>query len=262
MALIEEDERPSQLAILTQALPVLADYLKANEARREVQITELSAAITAEISTAKEQLAGAFQSSLQAFLAESVFQLKSASIPTPALAPAPAPSPAQVPVSIPRVSLLSASRSISPQSGAQSRAQSGAESGVESEVAPGAASGAVVEGEVEGEPQRYRMSRAVKTVRDLWREWTIGLQGGPSIVALDNRWGSRWRAGRQAEVQWYSLRLEVIREIRRVARARRISEESAMYFVGAEQRHSNCSLDLYCKRLRANRKTREAPPSA
>ena len=262
MALIEEDERPSQLAILTQALPVLADYLKANEAQREVQITELSAAITAEISTAKEQLAGAFQSSLQAFLAESVFQLKSASIPTPALAPAPAPSPAQVPVSIPQVSLLSASRSISPQSGAQSRAQSGAEPGVESEVAPGAASGAVVEGEVEGEPQRYRMSRAVKTIRDLWREWTIGLQGGPSIVALDNRWGSRWRAGRQAEVQWYSLRLEVIREIRRVARARRISEESAMYFVGAEQRQSNCSLDLYCKRLRANRKTREAPPSA
>ena len=100
------------------------------------------------------------------------------------------------------------------------------------------------------------MSRAVKTVRDLWREWTVGLRGGPSITALDKQWGSRWRAGRQAEVQWYSLRLEVIREINRVARARRISEESAMHFVGAEQRQSNCSLDLYCKRLRANRKTR------
>jgi len=31
-----------------------------------------------------------------------------------------------------------------------------------------------------------------------------------------------------------------------------------MFFVAAEQRQSNCSLDLYCKRLRANRKTREA----
>ncbi|KAK4206866.1 transcriptional activator of glycolytic enzymes-domain-containing protein, partial [Rhypophila decipiens] len=110
----------------------------------------------------------------------------------------------------------------------------------------------------EAEPPKHSMSRAVKTVSDLWREWTTGLQGGPSITALDNRWGSRWRAGRQAEVQWYSLRLEVIREIRRVAGMRRTSEETAVAFVAAEQRQSNCSLDLYCKRLRANRKIREA----
>jgi hypothetical protein len=31
-----------------------------------------------------------------------------------------------------------------------------------------------------------------------------------------------------------------------------------MYFITAEQRQSNYSLDLYYKRLRANRKTREA----
>ena len=55
--------------------------------------------------------------------------------------------------------------------------------------------------ELEGvEPPKYRMSRAVKTVKDLWREWTVGFRGGPSVTALDNRWGSRWRAGRQAEV--------------------------------------------------------------
>jgi hypothetical protein len=108
------------------------------------------------------------------------------------------------------------------------------------------------------EPPKHRMSRAVKSVNDLWREWTTGWGGGPSITALDNRWGSRWHAGRQAEVQWYSLRLEVMREIRRVADIRRLSEESAVAFVGAEQRQSGCSLDLYCKRLRANRQTREA----
>ena len=61
-----------------------------------------------------------------------------------------------------------------------------------------------------------------------------------------------------SEVQWHSPRLEVIREIRQVAQARRISKEAAMHFVTAEQRQStdNCSLDLYYKRLRANRKTR------
>ena len=57
---MQEDERPSQLAILTQALLVLTDYLKAAEARREAQAAELSAAITAEIYTAKEQLATAY----------------------------------------------------------------------------------------------------------------------------------------------------------------------------------------------------------
>ncbi len=65
--------------------------------------------------------------------------------------------------------------------------------------------------ELEGvEPLKYCMSWAVKTVRDLWREWTVGIRGRPLVTALDNRWGSQWRAGWQAEVQWYSLRLEVI----------------------------------------------------
>ena len=232
---MQEDERPSQLAILTQALPVLTDYLKAAEARREAQAAELSAALTAEIHTAKEQLATAYQSSIQAFLADRVFQLAPAPAPVLVTVPAPVPVPEGGGVY---------SRSISP--------------GVATSSAEDSEYNAEIMGvELEGaEPPKYRMSRAVKTVKDLWREWTVGFRGGPSVTALDNRWGSRWRAGRQAEVQWYSLRLEVIREIRRVARARRISEDAAMHFVGAEQRQSNCSLDLYCKRLRANRKTR------
>ena len=73
------------------------------------------------------------------------------------------------------------------------------------------------------------MCRAVKTVKALWREWTVGLGGGsPSVAALDSRWGSRWRAGRPNELQWYSLRLEVIKEIRRLTRAQRTSKEAAI----------------------------------
>jgi len=74
-AIIEEGERPSQLAVLTQALPVLTDYLKTAEARSEVKISELSATLTAEVRTAAEQLAGTYQSSLRNLLAESVFRL-------------------------------------------------------------------------------------------------------------------------------------------------------------------------------------------
>jgi hypothetical protein len=79
----------------------------------------------------------------------------------------------------------------------------------------------------------------------------------PAGPALDDRWGSRWRAGRTAEVQWYSLRLEVIREIRRVSRSRRIAEISAMHTVAADHQRSGGSLDLFCKRLRRDRKERD-----
>lgn len=98
------------------------------------------------------------------------------------------------------------------------------------------------------------MCRAVKTVEGLWREWTVGLRGQPAVAALDSRWGSRWRAGRQSELQWYSLRLEVIKEIRRVAHIKRIGEQAAVCIVDMQQRRTGCSLDQFCKRLRANRK--------
>ena len=104
------------------------------------------------------------------------------------------------------------------------------------------------------QPPVYRMCRAVKSVRALWRKWTEGLRGNPSVAALDSKWGSRWRAGRQNELQWYSLRLEVIKEIKRVAQAQRVSEEAAMWQVNLQQEQMQCSLDQLCKRLQAGRK--------
>ncbi|KAI8625605.1 transcriptional activator of glycolytic enzymes-domain-containing protein [Xylariaceae sp. FL1651] len=99
------------------------------------------------------------------------------------------------------------------------------------------------------------MCRTTRTVEELWREWTAGLHGQPSIASLDIRWGNRWRAGRRSEVQWYSLRLEVIKEIHRVAQTQRSSEE-AMWVVHMQHRQQGCSLDQFCKRLRTDRKTR------
>jgi len=75
---------------------------------------------------------------------------------------------------------------------------------------------------------------------------------------LDRRWGSRWRGGRQNELQWYSLRLEVIKEIKRTAQAQRINEDAAMWVVDMQQRQMGCSMDLFCKRLRAARKAAAA----
>ena len=100
------------------------------------------------------------------------------------------------------------------------------------------------------------MCRALRTVEALWQEWTVGLQGGPSIEALDRKWGNQWRAGRQSELQWYSLRLEVIKEIRRIAQVQRTGEEAAMWQVNLLQQQMQCSLDQLCKRLRVGRKAR------
>jgi Transcriptional activator of glycolytic enzymes len=97
------------------------------------------------------------------------------------------------------------------------------------------------------------MCRQAKSVERLWQEWTAGLNGQASVSALDSRWGSRWRAGRQRELQWYSLRLEVIREIRRRAKAQRSSEEQAMWSLHLQQQQMGCSLDRLCKQLRAGR---------
>jgi hypothetical protein len=102
------------------------------------------------------------------------------------------------------------------------------------------------------------MCRSIKTVEALWRKWTVGLRGQPSIGELDNRWGPRWRSGRQSELQWYSLRLEIINEIERTARSRRISEENAIWAFDYEQRRTGGSIDQVCKWLRASRKARIA----
>ncbi|SAM03403.1 hypothetical protein, partial, partial [Absidia glauca] len=43
------------------------------------------------------------------------------------------------------------------------------------------------------QPPSYRMSRGIRTVTDLYREWNDGLAGGYSIISLEQRWGVKWR---------------------------------------------------------------------
>src|SRR5204863_502539 len=53
-------------------------------------------------------------------------------------------------------------------------------------------------------------------------------------------------------------RADEIKEIRRTAQAQRSIEEAAMWAVDLRQRQMGCSLDLFCKRLRAGRKATAA----
>jgi hypothetical protein len=81
------------------------------------------------------------------------------------------------------------------------------------------------------EAPQYRMSRTVQSIPELWREWTVGLQGQPSIERLDKLHGSGWRSGPTAasERQFYSRRKTLITEIRRLAVAIKAPPDTEAY---------------------------------
>jgi hypothetical protein len=231
----QEGESPNQLSLIYQAIPLLADHLKAIDARSEQRardIKELIDGIAESQSTHSLQLQLLITGGLT-FRLETPKQLQQ-------LLPSPSSKNTSAQASI-AVTPRAGSPGLSPSLQLQLQLQQ-----PQPEPEP--------EREPDLEPPRYRMCRAVRTVEALWREWTVGLQGNPSIDVLDRKWGSRWRAGRQSELQWYSLRLEVIKEIRRLAQTKRISEEAAMWQVSLQQQQMRCSLDQLCKRLRAGRK--------
>ena len=220
-------------------MPILANFLKSIDAHNEARVAKLKT----ELQATKEHLTDTQSSHFQTLFSGGLtFQVKPAMPDIGILTPAttlPAEegsdyTSAQSSISSRDPSLPTA---VLPQAQAQAQAQ---------------------KQEWEQAPPQYCMCRAVRTVEGLWCEWTVGLRGQPAIAALDSRWGNRWRAGRQNELQWYSLRLEIIKEIRRIAQARRISEEAAMYVVHMQQQQTGSSMDQFCKQLRASRKVRVA----
>jgi len=107
-------------------------------------------------------------------------------------------------------------------------------------------------------PPLYRMRRDVQTVEHLYREWTEGLHGSMSILELNRRYGHHWRRGRRDELQFYSLRHEIIKEIDFIATCEGISQMSAMQRLQGRQDREKWSLDKLCKRLRQETKIRRA----
>jgi hypothetical protein len=101
------------------------------------------------------------------------------------------------------------------------------------------------------------MNRQIRTVEKLYEEWTVGLQGCFSIAELDRRYGCDWRRGRGPEIQYYSLRREIILEIDRIAGHDNINKDTAMRRLQGRQDTERWSLDKLAKRLRLERQERE-----
>lgn len=103
----------------------------------------------------------------------------------------------------------------------------------------------------------YRLSRQVVTVPDLWREWTVGLGGLPSVAALDAAYGSRWRS--PLERQYYSMRKVIIDEIMAMAGNSLDDQEAIAAAIEALERQrvkAKASLDKLIKAIKEERRRR------
>ncbi|KAF4027846.1 Transcriptional activator of glycolytic enzyme [Phytophthora infestans] len=41
-------------------------------------------------------------------------------------------------------------------------------------------------------PVSYALSRSLVSVHDLWKEWSVGLNGGPAVSVLEEKYGTKW----------------------------------------------------------------------
>jgi hypothetical protein len=217
---LDEHSSPNQLTLIQQAMPQLADRLHALQAhglRQELHNKQ-------QMDSLKSSL-GSILDKLHQIEVRQTRHLQVPQQPVQQSLPIPQPLPVQQPVQQP----LPIPQPI----------QQPVQQPVQQEVIPS-----------------YTMSRAIRTVEHLWREWMEGLQGNPSIQELDRRWGSQWRSRRHHELQFYSLRLEIIKEIKHIASTQRVSDEQAMWQLNLQQQRMNDSIDKLCKRLRASRRAR------
>lgn len=66
------------------------------------------------------------------------------------------------------------------------------------------------------EVPKYKLSRKISTIPEIWREWIVGTMGCLFIKKLDQQYGSRLRPEHK-ERQFYSVRRVIIEEFRRRA---------------------------------------------
>ncbi|KAK9484460.1 transcriptional activator of glycolytic enzymes-domain-containing protein [Lipomyces starkeyi] len=96
---------------------------------------------------------------------------------------------------------------------------------------------------------QYKMDRATQSVDRFWEEWTVGINGSPSIQALNATFRASWRS-EVAERKFYSQRLVLVRTIEWMARTRHISLNEAVDELEKRRRNENISLSRLCRILK------------
>jgi hypothetical protein len=75
--------------------------------------------------------------------------------------------------------------------------------------------------------EQYKMSRHISSVAELWREFYVGLAGGPSINSLERDFGNRWRRS-AADSKYFSKRKLIIEKVISIANSDGITVEEAI----------------------------------
>jgi Transcriptional activator of glycolytic enzymes len=94
---------------------------------------------------------------------------------------------------------------------------------------------------------RYTLNRNFSTVTDVWREYSVGINGNPSVNSLEERYQTAWRD--RKESRFFSSRSVLYREVEKIAANRGISCEEAAYVLEARRIELKMSLDKLMKSI-------------
>lgn len=88
----------------------------------------------------------------------------------------------------------------------------------------------------------YTLNRTIVSVTDVWREYSSGLSGHPSVEYFENTYGTAWRKDRK-ESRFFSRRNEIYKAIKEKATQERTSCEEAARRIEERRVQLGISLD-------------------
>ena len=94
----------------------------------------------------------------------------------------------------------------------------------------------------------YQLSRTISTVPDLWREWTAGLGGGPSVQSLDASYGAKWQP--TGTERMFYCRRKVIIDAINTRKRKRASSNAAVEELELVRQRGQLSLNGLSKLLK------------
>jgi hypothetical protein len=91
-------------------------------------------------------------------------------------------------------------------------------------------------------PARYKMIRSLKTVNQVWQEWSVGIHGGPAVRDLEQQHGSSWRNS-AAEKRFFFRRMRIINRVVAIAKQQGIIHEQAVCVLEAQRTEQHLTLN-------------------
>jgi hypothetical protein len=89
----------------------------------------------------------------------------------------------------------------------------------------------------------YQLNRDILTITDVWREYSVGFPGKPSIQSLEAQFGTAWRKDRK-ESRFFSRRKELYKAIeKKVEEERRVQMGASLDKLRSAIKESNNNND-------------------